>query len=324
MTDVCSLLFELASQDRLDILRQLDEEPLVVTKLSKKLDLAVQETSRHLSRLRKIGLTERDVEGFNHISRYGKLVLHLLPALEVAHQYRDYFSTHSIDHLPSSFVQRLGDLRDGRLNEDIMVGFLHVDRLLTEAQEYVLSMTDQYLVSHGPLIEEALGRGIHMKNIDAPFSLPPQDIPEEWGPSFVEVLYRARSEGVLEERFLERFDVYLYMSDVEVATVAFPMTNGKFDYLGFSSRDEDVRNWCRELFEHYWEMSTPRDEFIEDFQKWLVKTPGAGEALRHYGEGRGDEVEDGMRSKLEKKGLSKEDKLTFIGLVLYRKLLQSA
>jgi predicted transcriptional regulator len=323
LTDICSLLFELASQDRLEILRQLDEEPMVVTKLSKKLELAVQETSRHLSRLRKIGLAERDLEGLNHISRYGKLVLQLLPALEFVHRYRDYFSTHSIDRLPSSFLQRFGDLRKSALGEDIMTGFLQVDKLLGEAQEYVLSMTDQYLVSHAPLIEEALERGVLTKNIDAPYSLPPQDLPEEWRrQSFIETLHRTRAEGPLEERFLERFDVYLYMSEAEVATVAFPMTNGKFDYIGFSSRDEDVRLWCKELFEYYWERSTPRDEFIEDFQRWIVNTPGAGDALRDFGEGRGKEVDDGIRSTFEEKGLFKEDKLTFIGIVMYRRLLQ--
>ena len=40
MTDICTLLFELAGHDRLNIMNQLDEEPMVVTKLSKKLGLA--------------------------------------------------------------------------------------------------------------------------------------------------------------------------------------------------------------------------------------------------------------------------------------------
>ena len=319
MTDLCSLLFELSSQDRLNILRQVEDEPMVVTKISKKLDLAVQETSRHLSRLRKIGLAERDHEGFNRISRYGSLVLKLLPALEFSHRYSDYLSTHDIDRIPHSFLQRLGDLNGSELPDDIAIGFHNVDRLLVESEEYIHSMTDQYLVSHSPLVTEALERGVLMKNIDDPFSLPPQDIPEEWSnPSFRKALSQGRADGSLQERFLEKFEVYLYMSEKSVAVVGFPKLDGKFDYLGFSSRDERMHDWCSDLFDHYWEVSRPRDEMIEEYREWVSKTRGAGEALKLYGQGRGREVNSRISSKLGDKGVTRGDKLTFMGLVLYR------
>jgi predicted transcriptional regulator len=216
----------------------------------------------------------------------------------------------------------LGDLRGSRLTEDIVVGFHNVDRLLVETQEYILSITDQYLVSHAPLITDALDRGVRMKNIDAPFSLPPQEVPEEWGsPAFTGALIKAREDGTMEERFLMgEFDIYLFMSEREVAVVGFPQIGGKFDYLGFSSSDERMRNWCEDLFGYYWENSRPRDEVLDEFRKWIVKTPGAGKALRAYGEGRGSELEDKMRSQFEEQGLSKGNKLTFVGLVTYRHL----
>jgi predicted transcriptional regulator len=322
MADICPLLFELAGHDRLRILHQLDEEPMVVTRLSKKLDLAVQETSRHLSRLRKIGLVDRDTEGINNLNPYGKLVLELLPVLEFTFEHRDYFSTHSYQNIPSRFVQRLGDLRESRLTEDIVVGFHNVDRLLVETQEYILSITDQYLVSHAPLITDALNRGVRMKNIDAPFSLPPQDVPEEWGtPAFTGALNMAREDGTMEEKFfMEKFDIYLFMSEKEVAVVGLPLMDGKFDYLGFSSSDERMRNWCQDLFDYYWERSRPREEVLDEFQRWVVKTPGAGKALRAYGEGRGGELEDEIRNQFEEQGLARGNKLTFVGLVTYRHL----
>jgi hypothetical protein len=95
---------------------------------------------------------------------------------------------------------------------------------------------------------------------------------------------------------------------------------GKFDYLGFSSSDERMRDWCEDLFDYYWENSRPRDEVLDGYQKWIVKTHGAGKALRAYGEGRGSELEDEMRSQFEEQGLSRGDKLTFVGLVTYRHL----
>jgi len=319
LTDICSLLFELSSRDRLNILRQLEEEPMVVTKISKKLDLAVQETSRHLSRLRKIGLAERDQEGSNRTSRYGSLVLKLLPALEFSHRYSGYLSTHDIGRIPRSFLQRLGDLSGGELIDDIALGFHNVDRLLVESEEYIQSMTDQYLVSHAPLVTEALERGILMKNIDDPFSVPPQDIPEEWSrPSFRKALSQGRADGSLQERFLEKFDLYLYMSEKGVAVIGFPRLDGRFDYLGFSSGDARLHEWCSDLFEHYWKISRPRNEMIEDFQRWMKNTPGAPDALQLYSQGRGDEVGSGIGKKFDQKGLTRGDKLTFIGLVLSR------
>jgi hypothetical protein len=201
-------------------------------------------------------------------------------------------------------------------------GFHNVDRLLGETEVYILSITDQYLVSHAPLIADALERGVRMKNIDAPFSIPPQEVPEEWGtPAFRGALIKAREDGTMEERFLmDEFDIYLYMSEKEVAVVGFPQMDGKFDYLGFSSSDDQMRDWCEDLFEYYWEKSRPRDDLLDELRKWIIRTPNAGNALRVYGEGRGSELEDEIRSQFEEQGLSRGDKLTFVGLVSYRHL----
>ncbi len=51
------MLFELASEHRFEILRKLGSEAMNATHLSKALDISKQESSRHLSRLDKAGLT---------------------------------------------------------------------------------------------------------------------------------------------------------------------------------------------------------------------------------------------------------------------------
>jgi DNA-binding transcriptional ArsR family regulator len=63
MEDLCNLLFEVSNEDRLRILLQLDKEALNATNLSKELDLTIQESSRHLSRLSRVKLIQKDVEG---------------------------------------------------------------------------------------------------------------------------------------------------------------------------------------------------------------------------------------------------------------------
>ena len=102
MENLCDLLFELSNEDRLRILHQLNKEAMNVTTLSKALGLTTQESSRHVSRLGEVGLTQKDVDGFHHISPYGKLILKQLPGLAFTSQHRDYFTTHSLEHLPQS------------------------------------------------------------------------------------------------------------------------------------------------------------------------------------------------------------------------------
>ena len=51
MEALCDLLFELSNEDRLGILTRLHGEATNVTGLAKRLDLTLQECSRHVSRL---------------------------------------------------------------------------------------------------------------------------------------------------------------------------------------------------------------------------------------------------------------------------------
>lgn len=67
MESICDLLFEQSSEDRWGILHLLRQEGMNVTNLAKKLDITTQESSRHISRLGEVGLTQRD-SGGNYLS----------------------------------------------------------------------------------------------------------------------------------------------------------------------------------------------------------------------------------------------------------------
>jgi predicted transcriptional regulator len=73
-----SLLFELSSSDRLDILSLLKRTPLKLSHISKKLDFTVQETSRNITRLSEAKLIRKDVDGAFHLTPYGEEALNLL------------------------------------------------------------------------------------------------------------------------------------------------------------------------------------------------------------------------------------------------------
>ena len=38
-----------------------------------------------------------------------------------------------------------------------------------------------------------------------------------------------------------------------LALLSFPKRDGRFDFFGYSSSDEGILSWCRDLFLHCWE-----------------------------------------------------------------------
>jgi predicted transcriptional regulator len=77
-----------------------------------------------------------------------------------------------------------------------------------------------------------------------------------------EAIRMARRKGQMEERVLDRLQVYLWINEKNVGILAFPTTRGRFDYLGFSSNDEGPLKWCRDLYGYYWERAKPKTEFV--------------------------------------------------------------
>jgi len=262
LENLCDLLFELSNEDRLRILHQLNKKAMNVTNLSKALGLTTQESSRHLSRLGEVGLTKKDVNGLHHISPYGKLILKQLPGLKFTSQHRDYFTTHSLEHLPIEFVNRLGALADSTYTDDIMVAFHNTETMIQEAKEYIWVITDQYIMSTIPLFSKAFERRVKVKTIDPKRWVPPPKLKEGIRAEDAQAVWQARTTGFIKEKMLERLDIYLYMSEKEVATLAFPTLDGRFDYLGFTSTDERMHKWCSDLFQHYWERAEIKKEFV--------------------------------------------------------------
>ena len=262
MEHLCDILFELSNEDRLEILLRLSEEPSNLTNLSKMLDLTTQETSRHVSRLTEVSLTRKDPEGLIHVNPVGMLLLTQMRDMELVSRHLEYFNDHRTDHLPVEFTSRLGELTNATYVDDVMVVLHKMEHVIEEAEEYIWSMTDQYPANAYSLLADALERGVVIKAIEREgYSAPPQileDIPE----GVREAIVRHRSKGYVKDRLLPEVDVHIFMSEKEVASVAFPLHSGRFDYLGFTSRDPQVRNWCHDMYDHFWEAAKPRTEFF--------------------------------------------------------------
>ena len=249
MENFSSLLFELSSDDRLDILFLLQKTPLKLSHVSKKLDFTVQETSRNITRLSEAKLIRKDVNGLYYLTPYGEESLNLLSGFRFLFNSRDYFTTHTLDKMPEILRASLGVLNRSELVSDVMVSFHNIENMITKADEFVWILTDQVLASTIPYLIQAIERGTQFRLIMPRDYKPPADIRKLVDSPIFERASRSRK---LENRFLEEIDVFLCLSEKEVAALAFPTLKGRFDYTGFKAKNTPVVEWSRTVFAYYW------------------------------------------------------------------------
>jgi predicted transcriptional regulator len=249
-------MFEISNEDRLRILRELGRESLNITGLSRRLDITTQEVSRHVSRLSDVGLTKRSPEGLYSLTPYGELTLNQIGGLEFTSRYREYFRDHSVAALPSELVSRLGELSGGTFIDDVMVTVHRIEETIKNAEEYILNLNVPYIASAFPLIGDVLERGVECRFLRTDALAVPEVMMDDRERSIDEdLMQRVSATGQYVERLLDQAPVIMYMSEKEVAILTLPMTDGEFDFHGFTYGDEKMHRWCGDLFNHYWERS---------------------------------------------------------------------
>jgi len=245
MEQLSKLLFELSNEYRMTILTRLRDEPMRLSRLSEKMGLAVQETSRHLSRLTDACLIAKDPEGLFSLTPYGAHAVMLLPGFEFLAKHGHYFMTHSLSRIPPELFERIGEMSKCTLTNEVMTMFHEGEKLIRGAKEYILVTSDQILMSAVPLLHQAAERGVQLKVILPEDLDPPAEfIPWRGGPEFVG------------RRTLKAVDVFMTVSE-SGAIIAFPNGTGSTDHIGFGTTDEKARRWCRDLFMDYWERAKP-------------------------------------------------------------------
>jgi len=261
MERLCSLFFELSNEDRLNIILKLMDKPMKLTHIANALDLTVQECSRQLARLHDIELVTKDPDGFFVLQPYGRHAFRLFPGFQFLTEHVDYFNRHTLGPLPEKFMGRIGELRGCTPITRLMGTFSKLQKVAREAEEFFWYMANEVLVSADDYRKglEYLDRGVHIKSIVPVGYSAPMEIVKNVSPEVREAYAVHWSKGTMADRTHEKIDVTLYMSEKEVAILAFPALTGEFDYLGFTSTDPKVLEWCKDLYSYYWERGDIRD-----------------------------------------------------------------
>jgi len=253
MENLSSLLFELSSTDRLDILMLLKKTPMKLSHISSKLDFTVQETSRNITRLSEAKLIVKDVDGAFHLTPYGEETLNLLSGFRFLFKNREYLMTHTLSEFPKQFQAGLGVLDSFEFVNDVMVAFHNIENMIAKAEKFVWILSNQVLASTIPYLVQALERGTEFRLLMPKDYMPSKSVRElVTHPVFV----KASRSKKLESRFLDRVDVFLCLSEKEVAALAFPNLERKLDYIGFRAESELAVEWSKTLYTYYWNKAT--------------------------------------------------------------------
>lgn len=257
MGDLTDLLFELSSPLRLRILKALHVSSYRVSQLAEQLAITNQECSRHIGRLVETGLIQRVPDGEYSLTPFGLATLENLKVHEFTNTHSDYFIRHDLNILPIHFLHRIGELTKCIYTDEVMEIVYDIQKMVEEAEEYVYRITDRYLFNLVPAISDAINRGVEFKLIEQ-----------------VDVNYTETYDpGVLRElipgavHIVEDAPVFLGMNENRVAALGFRIVDGRFDYFGFKSSDPEFHNWCKELFEYYWDETEGKDEYNERRRK---------------------------------------------------------
>ena len=236
---ISKILFELASNRRVNILFEVEKKNLKMQQIAKILDMNVTETFRHLQRLSESKLVMKQVDGTYAITSLGALSIGLLKNLDFIQEHANYFLEHDLSCLPYEFVSRLGELSDGEFCGDTVTNFNRVREIVYEADEYIWAMSEQVESSHVQATNEKVSKGLQFRFI----------MQQELAKT---VKITPEVESLKERRLLERICVTFLMNEKE-SCVNFRRLDGEMDYIGFFGKDEKFRKWTRDLFMYYWD-----------------------------------------------------------------------
>lgn len=255
------LFFELSNETRVEILNLLSTKPMRLTDISKSLDLPAQEISRQLSRLDKMSMVSRDSDGLYHITPYSLHVLALIPGFDFFYKHREYFTEHTLEKLPFTFINRIGELNQCSYQHDIMTILHKLEGTLQEAEQYIHIMLDQ-IVSHTmPILEEKVKTGVEFYFITNRNINPP---PGVWN-RFRVTPKELSDPQLLDTRFIDDVPLGLVLTEKEVGLISFKTAENDIDYTGFSSMDASAHSWAYDVFEYYWAQASDvwPDELLE-------------------------------------------------------------
>ena len=245
------LLFEISNEIRHRMLQLLNNQALRITDIAKEMSLNNPETRRHVSRLQEVGLIQRDAGGYYNLTPYGEASMLLIQEFEFLSANHEYFTTHTILNIPEGFAKRIGELNASVPLTNPMDFFRYSENLLKESKEYAWLLVEQFPLNSLSTIARAIEGGVNIRVVEPRERVLNPDLGAMTSEEN-QALSETRHTPLMEERMVKDINLYLLISESR-CVLAFPTPDGQFDFKGFTASDESSLEWCRNLFNHYWD-----------------------------------------------------------------------
>lgn len=252
-------LLELSSTKRLDILKLILDEKSSISQIAKLLNSTNQEIHRNLQRLEKHEFIEKSREGNYELTNYGKNILKQLKNIAFLSKHKKYFKNHNLDHIPTKFIQRVGQLE----NSQSIKGFVKVhekwNSIYEDAEKYIANIL--YEVSYEPNIINTLikkmNSGVKIQSIFSESAIVTskrkQVIKKMDFEKFVKV-------KLLERKMTKKVLVAVILNEKH-AGISFPNNEGDIDLSSMLfSEDLEFHEWCEDYFNECWKSANTFQE----------------------------------------------------------------
>ena len=245
---------EVASEQRLNILLNLDKQQINISKMAKKLEATVPEVHRNFTRLTKAGLILKNTDGNYQLTTLGKTMIAQIPTIVFISQNEKYFKNHILDHLPTKFIYTIGALS----KSEIISGYVKVSeqwkKMYDNAEKFIhnILVEASYSSDLMEIIEDKLNKKIIINSIFSDSAI----VTSERKSSISKInVNKFIENGTLERRMKKDVKIALIMNE-KIAGICFPTSDNENDLSKMIySSDPEFLEWCQDYFKHIWESS---------------------------------------------------------------------
>ena len=246
---------EFASEQRLNILINLAEKKLNISKLAEILDATKPEVHRNVSRLTKADLITKESDGNYILTIYGKTTLMQIPTLSFISENKEYFTNHTLGNLETKFIQRLGALRDKKQIKGYVKVMEKWKKIHEDAEIYIYNILSEVPYTNDiiDIITSKLEKDIKIQSIFSERAI----IPESRKRIFQKKgFHEYVVKGTLERKIMKDVSILVLVTDKE-AGIFFTNNQGEPDLSTmFTSTNVDFHDWCFDYFKWCWKNSS--------------------------------------------------------------------
>jgi len=245
---------EVASEQRLNILINLNEQKISISNMAKKLDATVPEVHRNFTRLTKSGLISKNVDGYFQPTILGQTMISQLLPITFILKNEKYFKNHTFGDLPTKFVHTMGSL----LDSEIINGYVKVSekwrQIYANAEKFInnILVEASYSSELMKIIEDKLSKQVKIRSIFSDLTI----VTSERESSISKInVDKFIENDTLSRRMKKNVKMALIMNEKE-AGICFPADDNEVDLSKLLySTNPDFCEWCRDYFRYMWDAS---------------------------------------------------------------------